>query len=182
MENQAASLVASFFAMAFVSASYFMKKKEYYLLFQLLCILFLIISYFFNLQFFAMIVVGIGGIRTLVFFLIERKNKRASIWYSVLFAGLTLISYYVVNFKILNNANPLDVLYLVGLIAFAFIFRIRNLKIVRFSMLLPTALSVLFNVLTHAPFFTICSYGVELTTNVASIFKYHVFNKKEEKQ
>ena len=179
MENQAASLVASFFAMVFVSVSYFVRKKEYYLLFQLLCIIFLIISYFFNLQFFAMIGVGIGGIRTLTFFIIEKKNKKAGIWVSFLFAGLTLLSYYVINFKILNTANPLDVLYLIGLIAFAFIFRIRNLKIVRFAMILPVFLSVLFNILTSAPIFTVFSYVFELLANIVSIFKYHVFNKKE---
>ena len=179
MYSPTLSLIASFFAMAFVSISYFTKKKEHYLLFQLLCIVFLIISYFFNLQFFAMVGIAIGGFRALTFYIIERKNKKASIYLSFLFAFLTLLAYYIVNFKILKTANPLDVLYLVGLVSFAFIFRIRNLKIVRYSMILPTILSILFNVLTHAPIFTILSYAFEFSANIVSIFKYHIFGKEK---
>lgn len=177
MYSPTLSLIASFFAMAFVSISYFTKRKEHYLLFQLLCIVFLIISYFFNLQFFAMVGIAIGGFRALTFYIIERKNKQASILLSILFAFLTLLAYFIVNLKILKTANPLDILYLVGLVAFAFIFRIRNLKIVRFSMIIPIALSILFNILTHAPVFTILSYAFEFSANIVSIFKYHVFGK-----
>ena len=44
-------------------------------------------------------------------------------------------------------------------------------------MLIPTVLSVLFNLLTDAAFFTFLSYLFELGANVASIFKYHVIGK-----
>ena len=51
MENQTLALIASFIAMAFVIMAYFVKKKAYYLLCELLCIVFLVISYFFTVQF-----------------------------------------------------------------------------------------------------------------------------------
>ncbi|MBO5754430.1 MAG: YgjV family protein, partial [Clostridia bacterium] len=69
MDNPILALITSFFAMSFVVTSYFMKKKEKYLLFQFLCIVFLIISYFFTEQFFAMVGLVIGLGRTLTFFL-----------------------------------------------------------------------------------------------------------------
>ena len=179
MDNRILALIASFFAMTFVVISYFVKKKERYLLFQFLCIVFLIISYFFTVQFFAMVGLVIGLGRTAVFYLYEKREKQASILWAFLFSGLSLASYLIINLLILGTAQPLDILFLVGLIGYAFIFRIRNLKTVRFLMLAPTILSVLFNVLTHAAIFATLSYTFELGANIISILKYHVFVKKE---
>ena len=75
--------------------------------------------------------------------------------------------------------RPLDVLCLLALVGYAFIFRIRNLKIVRFTMIVPTVLSILFNVFTHAALFATLTYSFELLANIVSIFKYHVFGKKK---
>ena len=179
MENQTLALIASFIAMAFVIMAYFVKKKAYYLLCELLCIIFLVISYFFTVQFFAMIGLAVGLFRTVTFFVYENKDKQAPIVWSFLFSGLTIASYFIVNFGILKTAQPLDVLCVAALVAYAFIFRIRNLKIVRFTMIIPTVLSILFNILTHAALFATLTYVFELCANVVSIFKYHVFNKEK---
>ena len=141
--------------------------------------LILIISYFFTMQFFAMIGLAVGLFRTTTFFIYENKGKQAPIIWSFLFSFMTLLSYFVVNFVILQTAKPLDILCLLALIMYAFIFRIRNLKIVRFTMLIPTVLSILFNLLTHAPIFATLTYVFELGANVISIFKYHIFKQKE---
>ena len=79
---------------------------------------------------------------------------------------------------ILKTTKPWDVLCEFVLVMYAFISRIRNLKIVRFTMLIPTLLSILFNVLTRAAIFATLTYVFELCANVVSIFKYHVFNKQ----
>ena len=75
-------LVANIFsilALIFVCISYFVKNKMLYLLFQFLCIIGLILAYFFSLEFVAMIGLSIGMCRTLTFFLYERKNNNAPI-------------------------------------------------------------------------------------------------------
>ena len=177
MKNETLALIASFIAMVFVVTSYFVKKKEGYLLLQLLCLIFLIISYFFSLQFFAVVGVALGATRALTFFIYENKHKTAPIVWSFLFSLLTIASYFIINFGILKNSQPLDLLCLAGLILYAFIFRIRDLKIVRFTMLIPTTLTFLFNLLTHAAIFATLAYAFELLANIISIFKYHVFNK-----
>ncbi len=179
MENEVLALIASFIAMAFVVCSYFVKKKELYLLFQFLCIVFLIISYFFSLEFFAMVGLVIGLIRTLTFFLYEKKGKLAPIVWPIIFSTASLASYFIINLWILGTVKPIDILFLVGLILYAFIFRIRDLKIVRFTMLVPTSLSVLYNILASAPIFAILSYSFELVANIASILKYHVIKPKQ---
>lgn len=177
MENQTLALVASFIAMSLVILSYFTRKKERFLLFQSLCIVFLIISYFFTVQFFAMLGLAVGLFRTLIYFAYEKRGRLAPIFVPFLLAGMTLASYFIVNFSILGTSDPLDILCLVALICYAFIFRVRNLCLVRFLMLIPTVLSVLFNLLTDAAFFTFLSYLFELGANVASIFKYHVIGQ-----
>ncbi|MBR3864454.1 MAG: YgjV family protein [Clostridia bacterium] len=181
MKSEPLSLIASFIAMAVIVISYFVKKKEHYLLFQSLGLVFLIVSYFFSLQFFAMIGIGLGLLRAITFFIYEKKGKNAPIGWSFAFSILTIISYFIINFGILKTAQPLDLLCLAGLILYAFIFRIRNLKIVRFTMLIPTILTFLFNLLTHAPIFATISYAFELIANIISIFisifNYRAFNK-----
>ena len=181
MENQALALIASFLSMSFVIMAYFVKKKVYYLLFELLCLIFLIVSYFFTMQFFAMIGIAVGLFRTATFFIYENKEKQAPIGWSFLFSAMTIASYFIVNFGILKTAKPFDILCLLALVMYAFIFRIRNLKIVRFTMLVPTVLSILFNVLISAALFATLTYVFELSANIISIFKYHVFanNEKE---
>ncbi|MBO7187573.1 MAG: YgjV family protein [Clostridia bacterium] len=179
MENRILALITSFIAMSLVILAYFTRKKSRYLLFQLLCIIFLIVSYFFTVQFFAMIGLFVGLLRTSTFFIYERKNLQAPILASIIFSILTIASYITVNLIILKDAKPLDLLCVFALICYAFIFRVRNLKIVRFTMLVPTILSILFNVLTNAPIFSVLTYFIELSANIISIFKYHVIKGKK---
>ena len=174
MYNYTLSLICGLFAMAFVVISYFVRKKELYLLFQSLCIVGLILSYFFNVQYFAMIGVTIGLIRALVFFAYEKRDKNAPIWIAYAVAISNVIAYYVVNFVVLKKAQPWDVLCMLASIMYAFIFRIRNLKIVRFTMLIPTVFNITFNIATSATLFVTLSYAFELGANLVSIYKYHI--------
>ncbi len=182
MENEVLALIVSFLAMTMVVISYFVKIKKYYLLFQSLCIVFLILSYFFTAEFFAMIGLSIGLVRSLVFYYYEKKGIEAPIYLSFLISVATIASYFIVNLGILKTAKPVDILCIIPLVMYAFIFRIRNLKIVRFTMLVPTAIAILYNTLSHATVFVVLSYSFELAANVVSICKYHIFNKEEKIQ
>lgn len=180
--NETLAFIVSFIAMVLIAASYFFKKKEKYLLFQLLGIVFLMLSYFFTGEYFAMIGLGIAIMRTLVFFLYEKKEKTAPISLAFLFSALSVLAYFIVNFGILRTAKPADIIYLSALFGYAFVFRIRNIKTVRFAVLIPTTLSIVYNVVIEAVPFVIISYAFELGANIVSIFKYHVFHKKNKTQ
>lgn len=180
--NETLAFIVSFIAMVLIAASYFFKKKEKYLLFQLLGIVFLMLSYFFTGEYFAMIGLGIAIMRTLVFFLYEKKEKIAPISLAFLFSALSVLAYFIVNFGILRTAKPADIIYLLALFGYAFVFRIRNIKTVRFAVLIPTTLSIVYNVAIEAVPFVIISYAFELGANIVSIFKYHVFHKKNKTQ
>ena len=182
MKNETLALLVSFVAMSFVVISYFVQSKSLYLLFQALGIVFLIASYFFTAAYFAMIGLAVGLVRALVFFAYEKRERRAPLWWAFVISGMTIAAYFIVNFAVLKTARPLDVLCLIALVMYAFIFRIRNLKIVRFTMLAPTGLSILYNIFSGAAVFVVLSYSFELAANIASIFKYHFFEEKKETQ
>ncbi len=173
MENEFLSYLTSFIALIFVICAYFTNKKNY-LLFQSLCVSFLILSYLFNAQYFVMIGMALSLIRALVFYAYEKSDKNASILWSFFFSFLSLVSYVVIDLIVLKDAKPLDLLFLTALFLYAFIFRIRNIKTVRFTMLIPTALSFFFNLFAGAALFTTLSYVFEFVANCVSIVKYHV--------
>lgn len=62
MDIEILAWIASFFAMALVIISYFVRKKEKYLLFQLLGILLLIASYFFSLDWLAVLGLSVARV------------------------------------------------------------------------------------------------------------------------
>ena len=173
------ALVASFFAMLSVGTAYFMKRKNAYLFCQGTCLVFLILSYLFNAQYFAMIGVAIGLLRTIAYFIYEQKDCVAPLYVPILAVLLSLASYFIVNYAVLQTAQPLDILCLLSLIGYAVIFRIRDMRLVRFLAFIPIILAIIFNTLTRAPIFTSITYIIELTVNVISIYQYYIKPKKQ---
>ena len=174
MYNPTLALIASFIAMSLIVVSYFVKKKERYLLFQMLGIIFLVASYFFTTQFFAMVGLAIAIMRVLTYFLYERKDRLAPLIWAFVFSGSTIAAYFIVNLWILKTAQYIDVVLLIAACFYAFIFRMRSLKAVRFWVLIPAILSILYNTVSGAAIFVSVSYIFELTADVISIFKYHI--------
>lgn len=172
-------MIVSFIAMSLITISYFLKKKSLYLSFQASGIVFLILSFFFTEQFFAMLGLTIGLARTVTFFLYEKKDKSAPLYLSVLFSALTVAVYFIVNLGILKTAKPLDILYLIGLVFYAFTFRIRNLKTMRYVTIAPTLLNVFYSVLIHSTPFVIISYAFECGANLLAILKYDILEKQK---
>ncbi|MBO5479623.1 MAG: YgjV family protein [Clostridia bacterium] len=169
--------IVSFFALALIVISYFVDKKSY-LFFQALGMIGLAVSYLLTGEYFAMVALGVALSRALVFYGYERKKKDAPLFLSFLFAGLTVLAYLIVNLGIQKTAKFADILYLIAMIFFAFTFRIRDLKLMRYITLVPTALSVVYGFLCNATIFVIITYFFELAAVVVAIFRYHVFNKK----
>ena len=176
------SLVVSFIAMALVAGSYFLKDKRGYLLFQSFGMIGLMASYCLDGLYFPMIGLTIGLARALIFFSYEQKDKTAPIFWPYVLAGLSVVAYLIVNVWILQTKNPYDIFYLTGLVLYTFAFRIRNLETFRYVVTIPTALCLLYNVLSSAAIFAVLSYGFELGANVVSILKNHVFTKKREEK
>ena len=69
MPNDKIALGVSFVAMALIVSSYFYRKKVYFLLFQALGTVFLVLSYLFSAEYFAMIGLSVGLCRTVTYFM-----------------------------------------------------------------------------------------------------------------
>ena len=174
------SLVTSFAAMGWIVSSYFLNSKGKYLLFQSIGIVFLMASYCLDGLYFPMIGLTVGLARSLIFFAYEKKDKEAPIFWPYLFTGLSVVAYLIINVGITKTQAWYDILYLIGLVFYAFVFRIRNIETLRYVITIPTALSILYNVVSGAAIFAVISYSFELCANIVSILKYHVFEKRKE--
>ena len=181
MDNPILALIASFITMAFIVISYFVRRKTLYLLYQMLGLAFLVVSYFFTMQFFAMVGLGIAILRVLTYYFLERKGKNTPLYLAVIFTAMSVVAYLVVNLWILKDAQPIDILFLIATAFYAFIFRMRNLKAVRFWVLLPAGLSIMYNAVSSAAIFALLTYIFEFSADVVSIFKYHIIGERKSK-
>ena len=180
MTREQWAFVVSLVAMLLIASSYFFKKKSLYLIVQSVGIILLMAAYILWKEYFAMAGLVIGLARMLVYLWYERKDKHAPIWWAVLFSLLGVACYLIINLWILKNAKPVDIIYLVGLVAYAFIFRIRSLNLVRYLVLIPTALSIVYNALLGVgTVMVVVSYSFEMCANLVSIAKYHLYDKKK---
>ena len=176
-----AAFVVSFIAMVFVAAGYFCPKKSLYLFCQTVALVGIMLSYLFMKEFFAVIGLTIGLVRSLTFYGYERRGKVAPLYFAFLFAGLSIAAYFIVNVRILKDAKPEDLLCLAALCVYAFLFRIRSMKTVRFLAIVPAVLSIVYNVLVSATMFVVLSYVFELCASILSIIKFYVLPSFKEK-
>ncbi len=179
MYNYTVSLIAGLVAMLFVFASYLVAKKSSFLISQTFAIILLSTSYLFVEQYFAMVGMAFATIRTIVYYVLEKKNKAPAFWLKSLFAFLAVLSYLVVNIIILQLTRYIDLLLLTANIMYAYLFGIRNLKLLRYLFLLPTAMVSIYNLIAPATLFVIISYIFEFTVNVIGIIKAYIIEKRE---
>lgn len=171
MYNYALSQIFGGLTLFMMVISYFFKSKSSYLLCQTIGLACMFFSYLFGAEYFAMIALTVSLSRTLTFFIYEKKNKRAPLALAFLFAGLTVAAYVVVNLVILKTAKPIDLLYLSAQVMYAFIFRIRSIKLVRYTIIAPHVLAILYNLLLPGMLFVALSYGFELLADLYAIVK-----------
>lgn len=180
MTREQWAFAVSILVMLVMCSSYFFKKKSLYLSVQSAGITLLMAAYILWKEYFAMAGLVIGLARMLVYLWYERKDKHAPIWWAVLFSVAGVACYLIINLWILKNAKPVDIIYLVGLVVYAFIFRIRSLNLVRYLVLIPTALSIVYNALLGVgTVMVVVSYSFEMCANLVSIAKYHLYDKKK---
>ncbi|MBQ3572463.1 MAG: YgjV family protein [Clostridia bacterium] len=184
MTNENIATLIGFIALVLVVISYFVHTKSKYLLFQALNMLALALSYLFSAEYFAMVGISVSMARTITFFLFSKKEKKASIAWSFLFAFLNLLAYFIINFVVLEKARAIDIMYVISLVAYSFIFRIKDMKLVRYLMVIPLILSIIFNALSNATIFAVLSYVIELVADIVAIIKGKISennSKKEQK-
>lgn len=171
MYNYPLSLVINFVGLALVVGAYFVKSKRLYLFLQASCMLCMVVAYFFILEFFAMLSLAVALTRTITYYMYERSDKRAPVWLAFAFSACTLAVFIIVNIVILKDAKPIDIICLATQILYTFIFRIRNLKLVRYLVCAPTVLGTIYNIAINAPI-SVLIYAFEFGANVVAMLKF----------
>ena len=159
-------------ALILYSLSYFFNNKKGYLVFQLSGNVFLAASYFVIGAYFTMVSVAIGILRGLVCYLYERKERRVPPLVIVGLCVAVVASYVLINGVLLSDASPWDVLYLVASCLYAVTFAIRNIRVMRYAVMLPHSCAVAYNLLIRAPFSSAISYAIEWVVTAVAIVRY----------
>lgn len=174
MNESVFSSVTSFIALVLYSSSYFFKTKQGYLITQGLGNVSLALSYLFIGEFFTMFTVGLGIARAAICYYYEKKNKNVPVLVIAALCATIIASFFVINFGILKTGEFWDALYLVASCLYAVVFTIRNLKVMRYVILVPHSLAIAYNLIIRAPFTSALSYLIELTVTLVAIVKFHL--------
>ena len=91
---------------------------------------------------------------------------------------VTVLSYIIINTVILSQASVWDFLYLFASCMYAVTFAIRNIRVMRYLVLIPHTSAIVYNLLIHAPISSAISYTIELVVTVVAIIKSEVVRAK----
>ncbi len=172
------SFIMSTVALVLYSCSYFFNNKRNYLILQLVGNAFLSLSYLLMGAYFTMVSVGIGIGRGLICYSYEKRNKKVPVYMIMALCFVTILSYIIINYVILSgNSSPWDVLYLFASCMYAITFAIRNIKLMRYLVLIPHMSAIAYNLLVGAPISSAISYGIEFVITVVAIIKFRIQEK-----
>ena len=165
-------------ALALYCGSYFFDNKKKYLILQLNGNLFLSLSYLFMGAYFTMVSVAIGIARGLICYTYEKSNKKVPIYMIIGLCLATVSSYIIINYVVLSGAaSKWDCLYMFSSCMYAITFAIRNIKLMRYLVLIPHMSAVSYNLLVQAPISSVISYGIEFMITVIAIIKFGIQEK-----
>ena len=174
------SFVMSTIALVLYSSSYFLSKKRNYLIFQLSGNAFLSLSYLLIGAYFTMVAVMIGIARGLICYTYEKKDKKVPIYWIVSLCLASILSYIIINYIVLSQASVWDFLYLFASCMYAITFAIRNLRVMRYAVLIPHASAGAYNLLSNAPISSAISYGIEFVVTLVAIVKFEIQKHKKD--
>ena len=174
MYNYYLSLFAGLLAMLSAISSYFFYNRLKFLVVQGIALIMLALSFLFIEQYFATASYVICIVRVLVYFLYEKKNQPTPFLVQSFFALLTVCAYFTINVTILKTYKPLDILLMVSGVMYTYVFGVRNLLLLRYLIIVPTAMTIVYNVLVGATPFVIVSYSFEMLANITAIILFKV--------
>lgn len=170
----ALSFLMSAVALGLYSLSYFFNNKKNYLILQLIGNVFLSVSYLLIGSYFTMISVIVGIARGLLCYIYEKNDKKVPIYVILGLCLVTVASYIIINYVVLSQASVWDFVYLFASCMYAVTFAMRNIRMMRYVILIPHVCAVAYNLLINAPITSAISYGIELVITLVAIIKYEI--------
>lgn len=168
------SFAMSTLALLLYSLSYFFNNKQAYLMLQLVGNVFLSLSYLLMGAYFTMVSVALGIARGLICYAYEKRNKSVPVFVILALCMASILSYIIIDYIILSEAMVWDMLYLLASCMYAVTFAMRNIRLMRYIILVPHACAILYNLLVKAPISSAISYSIEFVVTVVAIIKYEI--------
>ena len=169
------SYIMSAIALALYCSSYFFNDKKKYLILQLTGNVFLSCSYLFMGAYFTMVSVAVGIARGLICYTHEKNNKKVPVYMIIGLCLATVSSYIIINYVFLSGtASNWDFLYMFASCMYAITFAIRDIKLMRYLVLIPHLSAIFYNLLVKAPISSAISYVIEFMITVVAIIKFGI--------
>jgi hypothetical protein len=122
------------------------------------------------------VIIGIG--RGLVCYYYEKRNREVPLYMIIALCAATVTSYVLINFVVLKTATSWDILYMLASCGYAITFTIRNLKLMRYAVLIPHSLAIAYNLIIRAPITSALSYVIEAIITIVAIIKFRAHKSK----
>lgn len=164
------SFVMSAIALGLYSLSYFFDKRKYLAL-QVVGNIFLALSYLLIAAYFTMVSVVLGIARGVICYIYEKREKSVPVGVVVALCLVTVFSFIIIDYVVLSQASSWDFLYLLDSCLYAITFTIRNIRIMRYVVIIPHSCAIAYNLLIKAPISSAVSYGIELAVAVIAIIR-----------
>lgn len=162
-------------ALILVCIGYFVKKKSIFLVIQIIANVFYASSYVFLNVLTAGIITIISTIRCIFIYFSEKHNFKQSAYFIPIF----IIGYIIVGTVFWQNI--FDIIPIISGTIFTIAFFIKDLNLMRYILILPNLLLVIFGILTSA--YTVALLdAIEVVVLFVAIIKFHYQNKKEKRE
>lgn len=171
------SYVCSFLAMASAIGSYFVKKKQKFIIAQSLALIMFSFAGFFIENFLPVITYMIAFIRMVIYYVYEKADKSSPFILKTIIAVLNVVAYFVINSISGTLFNAVDILLVVGSVMYTYGSGIRNLQKLRLFFIIPSVLTIVYYALIPNSIFSLISYVFELCANLLSFIIY--FDRKK---
>ena len=172
--NFIVSQILGIIALILMCIGYFVKNKSQFLIIQIIANVFYATSYLFLGVFSAGIITLISIIRCVLIYFNDKKDLKIDKFIIPFF----IVAYIVVG--VIFWKSPFDIIPIITASLFTISFCIKNLKVMRYILLFPNCILVVFGICTMAYSVALLDF-VETIVLVVAIIKFH-YQKEETKE
>ena len=158
-------------ALILVAIGYFAKSKSGFLIYQVVADFFYALAFFVVDAWTAGIITIISMIRCIYLYFQDKKNFKYNTYYLLGFVSLYILT------TILFWEGFFDLMPLVTSIMFTFGYEIKNMQVMRYFLIIPNVILVVYNILTTTYASALLDF-MEIVVDIASILK---FSKRKSK-
>lgn len=152
-------------ALILVAIGYFTKSKSSFLIYQVIADFFYALAFFVVDAWTAGIITIISMIRCIYLYFQEKKNFKYNTYYLLCFVSLYVLT------TCLFWEGFLDLMPLATSIMFTFGYEIKNMQVMRYFLIIPNVILVMYNVITTTYASALLDF-MEVVVIIASIIKF----------